>query len=280
MMRSRALAFSFVTVSLLAVTAAHAQRSAPSSFDSFGYQAVDSSGAQCSYSYVDASGGDILNLTAASNAANAPTANDDGGAVVSLSAPFQLYGVSQNSLVASSNGYLAAATDLTQEDGGDFSQDCPLPAIADNVVATQARIYAYHADLDGTPNNGTMYTQFYASCPRASDSGNAEACTVVQWQNWAMRGQTGTLNMEAVLYHTTFEIALQYQTLDASLGSTATIGTQSNNATSGNAYACGGASHNTDRIFANGFDVVSRVPAMAVCFFDPRYLPAQKPGGH
>ena len=96
-----------------------------------------------------------------------------------------------------------------------------------------------------------MYASYFASCPRASESGLSEACTVVQWRNWALRGQSGALNMEAVLYHTSFEIALQYQTLDASAGTIATIGTQSNNATSGNAYNCGGPA---DRIFKSGFD--------------------------
>jgi hypothetical protein len=106
-----------------------------------------------------------------------------------------------------------------------------------------------------------MYAQYFAACPRAGEFGVAEACTVVQWQNWAERSQSGVLNMQAVLYHTTFEIALQYQTLDASQGATATIGTQSDNATSGNAYGCGGSR--------------SLTSAMAVCFFDPRYIPVQ-----
>ena len=258
MMSALARLLMLSAASLLAVSAAHAQRSIPSTFDSYGYRAFDSSGPQCGYGYVDASAGSLLSLTAASGAA---AASDDGGAVVNLVAPFQLYGVSGNSLVASSNGYLAAASDLGAEDGCDFSGDCPLPAIADNAAASQTRIYAYHADLDGAPNVGSMYAQYFATCPRAGEFGVPEACTVVQWQSWAMRSQTGVLNMEAVLYHTTFEIALQYQTLDASLGATATIGTQSNNATSGNAYGCGGS-----RPLA---------PAMAVCFFDPRYVPVQ-----
>jgi hypothetical protein len=261
---SRLLLFA---MSLLAVAGAHAQRSAPSTFDSYGYRAFDSHGSQCSYNYVDASTGSLLSLTAASGAA---PASDDGGAVVNLAAPFQLYGISGNALVASSNGYLAAAPDLASEDGGDFSGDCPLPAIADNPAASQTRIYAYHADLDGAPNAGSMYAQYFAACPRAGEFGIAEACTVVQWQNWALRNQSGVLNMQAVLYHTTFEIALQYQTLDASLGSAATIGTQSNNAISGNAYSCPQPTCPTCRKRGRLL-----TPAMAVCFFDPRYMPVQ-----
>ena len=183
-------------VSLLFSMAAHGRDAA--SFDSYGYQHLESGSAQCAYNYVDASGGSALNLTAAS--AMAP-ASDDGGAVLGLAAPFELYGNSTNSMIVSSNGYLAAANDLAVEDGGDFSADCPLPAIADNAAASQSRIYAYHADLDGAPNSGVIQARYFASCPRASDSGSDEACTVVQWQNWALRGQSGPLNMQAVLYH-------------------------------------------------------------------------------
>ena len=226
------------------------------SFDRYGYQAYTSGSAQCAYDYVDASDGVILNLSAASAAA---PASDDGAAMVALAAPFELYGVAVNTLVVSSNGYLAAAGDLATEDGGDFSADCPLPAIADNAAASQSRIYAYHADLDGAPNAGAIQSRHFASCPRASESGSDEACTVVQWRNWALRGQSGALDMQVVLYHTSFEIALQYQALDASLGATATIGTQGPDAVSGNAFACRGS---------------RPLPAAsAICLFDPRHPP-------
>jgi hypothetical protein len=229
------------------------------SFDLYGYRHNESSSAQCGYQYVDASGGSLLSLTPTSAMA---TASDDGAALLNLAMPFEFYGVSKNALVASSNGYLAAADDLAREDGGDFSADCPLPAIADNATAAQSRIYVYHADLDGAPNGGSMLSQYFASCPRTSESGIDEACTVVQWQNWALRGQSGTLDMEAVLYHATYEIALQYQALDASSGSTVTIGTQSDNATSGNALGCAGSR--------------PLVPAAALCIFDPRFPPGSQ----
>lgn len=239
---------------LLIASGAPAQRLI-GSFDQYGYQSHDSTGAQCGYNYVDASGGAPLTLTAPRGA----TASDDGGAVVSLVGPFQFYGHSLSAVVASSNGYVAAATDLAVEDGGDYSADCPLPAIADNEAAAQARVYVYHADLDGAPNGGNLYAEYFGTCPRPSESGVAEACTVVQWKNWALRGQTGVLGMQAVLYHTSFEIALQYAALDASQGSSATIGVQGEQAVSGVAYGCAG-SH-------------ALQAAMAVCYFDPRYPP-------
>jgi hypothetical protein len=85
---------------------------------------------------------------------------------------------------------------------------------------------------------------------------------VLQWKNWALLGQNGTLDVQAVLYHATYEIALQYSGLDASQGNSATVGIQGPNATSGAAYGCGG----------------SRPvqAAMAVCYFDPRYPPGSQ----
>ena len=245
-----------LTASLALAASVAAQPRGAVSFDRYGYEAYVGNSAQCGYDPIDIGTGDLLVLTAASESA---AASDDGAALVTLAAPFELFGVSLSALVASSNGYLAAADALASEDGADFSGDCPLPAIADNARATQARIYAYHADLDAAPNGGTLHTQYFAACPRAGDIGIAEACTVVQWRDWSLRGQTGALNVQAILYHTTFEIALQYQTLDASLGSTATFGVQAADADSGLAAGCDGSR--------------ALSPAMAVCLFDPRHLP-------
>jgi hypothetical protein len=245
-----------LSAGILIATSLPAQTRLADSFDRYGYQVQAGDSAQCAYHYVDAGGGDLLALTAASE--NAP-ASDDGAVVVSLVAPFELYGVSTTSLVASSNGYLAAAPSLSEEDGGDFSADCPLPAIADNPQATQSRIDVYHADLDAEPNGGAMHAQYFPSCPRDSDTGMAEACTVVQWSDWALRGQAGVLGMQAILYHSSFEVVLQYQSLDASLGSTATLGVQGPDAVSGIAAGCAGSRALT--------------PAMAVCLFDPRFPP-------
>ena len=153
---------------------------------------------------------------------------------------------------------LAAANTLTTEDGA-TSVRLSLAAIADNVAAAQSRIYAYHADLDAAPNGGALHTQYFVSCPRASDTGVAEACTVVQWRDWSLRGQSGLLSMQVILYHSSFEIVLQYQSLDASLGSTATVGVQGPDAVSGLAGGCAGSRPLT--------------AAMSVCLFDPRYPP-------
>jgi lysyl endopeptidase len=236
---------------IVALAPAIAYSRGPATFDQYGYQIHDSTGAQCSYNYVDASGGALLGLTA-SGAALAP---DDGGSVVNLGAPFEFYGNATSTLVASTNGYLAAASSLAEEDGGDFSNDCPLPALADNAAAMQARIMVYHDELDGT-GSGNMHYQYFSNCPRAAESGVSEACSVVAWDQWTRIGSSGALAFEAVLYHTSFEIALQYQSLDASAGNAASIGLQNSSATSAAIHGC------------NGSKVLSA--PTAVCFFDPR----------
>jgi hypothetical protein len=240
-------------VLLLAAASAGAQRTI-GSFDAYGHVLYSSPDNRCPYSYVDATSGTALTLVAANPNS---TASDDGGASISLAAPFTFYGDPAGSWVASSNGYLAVGAGLADEDGGDFSADCPLPAIADNPLASQARIYVYHADLDGTPYGGNLYTQYFVNCPRPSVLGSNEACTVVQWRNWAEIGHSGPIDMEAVLYHPSSEIVLQYRSLAADADGT--IGIQSRNATSGYAYACRGSR--------------PLVPAMAVCFFPPNQAP-------
>ena len=255
MSRTRSMFFGFAALALLSALSAHARDAG--SFDGYGYQSYASGTPQCAFDYLDASGGSVLGLTAASGSA---PASDDGAAVLSLAAPFELYGISTSALVVSSNGYLAAAADLASEDGGDFSADCPLPTIADNTAASQSRIYVYHADLDGAPNSGLIQARYFADCPRPADTGVAGACTVVQWQNWALRGQSGAIDMQTILYHASYEIVLQYLALDASLGSTATFGTQGPDAISGHAAGCGGS-----RPLAQ---------STAICLFDPRFPPA------
>ncbi|GAA0712161.1 hypothetical protein [Dokdonella soli] len=238
---------------------AHAQqRKLPVQTDRYGYRAYDSSSAQCPAQLVDMSSAAALNLVAASSSY---PARDEGAAAVPLSAPFQLFGAVQSALVASSNGYLAAAASVAAENGADYSSACPLPAIASNGPAAQARILVYHDDLSGETGNGTMRSNYFASCPRPSDSGVAEACTVVDWSNWGKPGTSG-LSMQAVLYHQTWEIALQYRSLDPSAGAKATIGVQDPAHGWGFAARCGGA---------------QPIPAPgAICLFDPRYPPGSR----
>lgn len=244
-----------VAAATLATVPAIAQRIASPAIDRYGYTFIDSTSLQCPAQAVDMSGASALTLVAASG--DYP-ARDEGAGVVALSAPFQLFGTPLSALVASSNGYLAAADSLAAENGADYRSACPLPAIGVNGPATQARIFVYHDDLSGDTGNGSVRSQYFAMCPRPSDSGAIEACTVVDWSNWGKVGTSG-LSMQAVLYHQSWEIALQYTSLDASSGSSATVGVQDPAQDWGVAARCSGA---------------TPIPAPgAICLFDPRFPP-------
>lgn len=207
--------------------------------DAFGYTFFDQDEPECTTNFVDISAtGNAVTYTAS---AGFP-AEDDGGAVVALGAPFNFYGTDVNSIVVSSNGYLGmGAADLTtDESGGDFSNDCPLPVAPDNPPAISSRIMPYHDDLAGDGTGGTTFYEFFASCPRLSGTTVAdEACTIVQWTNWGFFMGTVGFDMQAILYHTSYVIAFEYSDPGAVAdGTGATVGIQNATATDSLMYFC------------------------------------------
>lgn len=243
--------FAFVFWFLL-VLPAGAQRPA-ASFDAYGYQLFDQDDAECAYQFVDVAGsGAPVTLTAS----GAGPARDDGGAVVALAADFELYGDALSSLVMSSNGYLAPAASLANEDGGDFSNDAVLPAIPENEPATVARIMVFHDELSGEAAGGTTRSEHFAVCPRPSGAMAGEACTVFQWSGWGFLALPGTFDAQAILYHTSFAISLQVD-LGGLVHGGATLGIQSSNAGLALQYLPAAALTGTT----------------AVCLFEPRFPP-------
>jgi hypothetical protein len=233
-----------------------ASERASGSADLYGYTLADSElGPTCGYDYVDlGEGADELPLQPGHPA----VASDDLAAVLPLAEPFEFYQLPNQSLVVSANGYLAAADSLAREDGADFSNDCRLPARADNAAAVQDRVYVYHDDLR-PQDGGSIRHAYFPRCPRASAAGADESCTVVEWNRFeratALRSSQ-PLRAQAVLYHRSHAIALQYASVDDSRAAQATIGLQ-------------GLDGRTARLA--GCDLQDRVkPRQAVCFFDPR----------
>lgn len=236
---------------LLALPAA-AQRPG-SGVDAYGYQLFDQGQPECAYQFVDIAGsGTPVVLTAS----GAEPARDDGGAVVAISNSFELYGEALSSLVMSSNGYLGIATSLADEDGGDFSNDAVLPAIPDQEPSTVARIMAFHEELSGEAAGGTTQSQHFAVCPRPSGAIAGEPCTVLQWSGWGFLSLPGTFDLQAILYHTSFAIALQID-LGAIIHGDATLGIQDSAASSALQYPPGATLTGTT----------------AVCLFEPRFPP-------
>lgn len=231
----------------------------------YGYTvAASPAGGACGFDYIDlGDAGQPVTLVPGHDRADA----DDGAAVIPLVQPFEFYQLPVRSLVVSGNGYLAAADSLRAEDGSDFSNDCSLPAQADNPAAVQNRIYVYHDDLRPRAG-GVVREAYFAACPRPSAGGSAEACTVVEWDGFERAGpvpSTQPLRAQAVLYHGSHEIALQYSSLDDSRAANATIGLQGFDGRTAREASC-----NQPRRAAS---------RQAICFFDPRRPPASSLAG-
>jgi uncharacterized repeat protein (TIGR01451 family) len=243
-----------VAVLVAAVTGSvtRAQRpDTPTGPDAFGYTVFDHDDPQCDFDWVAIEGS---GTTVVWTASGTEPAKDDGGAVVTLAALFELYGEPVAALVMSSNGYLAVASSLDGEDGGDFSNDATLPAIPDNVAGVPARALAYHDDLSGFETGGDAYHQHFAICPRPSEALDSESCTVFQWSNWAAPAGGEAIEFEAVVYHESFEIVVQIRPAPTAL-SGGTIGIQN-------------AAANVASQYRPPLDLTGDT---AVCFLEPRF---------
>lgn len=213
----------------------------------------------CEYRYVElGSAGRTLSLDASPG-----KEPDDGGAVLALERPFELYQKRYPALVVSANGYLAAADALDEDDGGDFSNDCPLRRDAGEPGSRVERIYVYHDDLRPRRDGGGQVRHaYFPTCPRDGGGPQPEGCTVVEWNGFERSGpllSTQPLRAQAVLYHDTLQVAMQYASLDDSRAASATIGLQGFGGRSASAAGC---------------DAVDTVrERQAVCFFDPRHPP-------
>lgn len=239
-----------------------ARERATQSDNLYGYTVAQSTAeATCGFDYIElGDAGQPVILAPGHPKADA----DDGAAVVRLRQPFEFYQLPSQALVVSGNGYLATADSLEAEDGSDFSNDCRLPERADNPSATHNRIYVYHDDL--RPRAGGEVRQaFFANCPRAGAGGINQACTVVEWDGFERASPVPSsqpLRAQAVLYHGSHEIALQYSSLDDSRAAQATVGLQGFDGRTARVASC-----NSSRAIAS---------RQAVCFFDPRYPPVER----
>lgn len=222
--------------------------------DAYGYEMHDQTTGACPFQFVDLAGGGSL-LTF-------PAPGDDEGAAFAPTRPFQLYGSPVSGFVASTNGYLAATGSLSAEDGRDYSND-PVPSVPGYVplvpgtptASFPARIAVFHDDL--ALGGGSVRWQEAASCPRPSGAIAGEACTVVQWSGVRQADGAESITFEAILYHSSFAIALQHAASDGTGGGSASAGIQDLEARLGLSYAA----NEPGRLG----------PGTAVCFFDPRH---------
>ncbi|WP_395377028.1 hypothetical protein [Marinicella sp. W31] len=220
--------------------------------DRFGYTHTST----CPVDYVDLStDGKLLTLTPA----GAVAADDDGAALLNLTEPFLFYRKMYPSLVISSNGYVSFANDLTEESGGDFSNDCLFPSVPDNQPGALARIMPLHDDLENSGSGG-IRTAYYAVCPRMGNM--TSACTVIDWFDWRIRGTLNGFDFQIILYHQNGEVVMQYGADNPASGS-ASIGIQDGVLNSGVIVSCNDPAQSLNNsavclhnpiIFADGFE--------------------------
>jgi uncharacterized repeat protein (TIGR01451 family) len=155
----------------------------------------------------------------------------------------------------STNGYIAGASSLAVEGGGDFSNDATLPSIPDHAPGTPARLFVYHTELSGFDSAGTAYSQFFADCPRPSEALGSEACTIFQWTDWVRSAGGEVFGFQALVYHGSYQIVYQIRPGTSALPG-GTIGIQNRLGTDASQY---------------GFAEAGLVGDTAICFFDPRF---------
>lgn len=242
-----------------------AQERLSASRDLYGYTQFETpQPGYCHFNYVDLDSSGTPLVMVPGHPSAEP---DDRAAVLTLQTPLELYQVPVQSLVVSENGYLAVADGFEQEDGADFSNDCPLPALPDNARASLDRIHVYHDDLRAQAG-GNVRHAYFPTCPRVSDTGAREACTVVEWNGYEQMTplpSMSPLRAQVVLYHGSHQIAMQYDSVDDSGGQSATIGLQGIEARTAKMAGC-----NTPN---------KAVAKRAICYFDPRYRQNSVPSG-
>lgn len=209
-----------------------AQRSVEFAEDTFGYTLRND--AQCAYQWLDISAtGQSITL----QASGAEPADDDGGAVINLTEPFEFYATPYQQVVVSSNGYIAFADSLQEENGADYSNDCPLPAVPDNGAARLGRIAVFHDDLQAG-SGGQIRHAYQASCQRPGPVAG-ESCTIIQWQNWDYHNNTGSnIAFELLLYHHSREIVAQYDNSGALATLSVTMGMQNPALSNASMFQC------------------------------------------
>lgn len=184
--------------------------------DAFGYET-----AACSLFNIDISdSGQALNFLDV----DGNSTSDDGVASLVLPTGFEFYQQLFNGLLVSTNGYVTLANSNNADNGADFSNDCPLPAVPDNGAAELSRIFVLHDDLELTSAGANVFAEFIQPCPRAGLLAG-EGCQVIQWQNISYRNQAGAvdISLQLLLYPSSRQIVMQYpgvdhETVSASIG--------------------------------------------------------------
>ena len=217
--------------------------------DSGGYSVVDETASSCRYQAVNIrSTGETLEIAGG---------NDDGAAVVTLGGfGLSVFGERATRVAMSTNGYISLdATD----NGGDFSNDCPLPARPNLGSLDATRLMPLHDDL--IPED--MYYQYFETCPRSPDAGGAESCHVFQWDGVGFfrsnQSPDGDFEVVAIVYRDG-DIVYQYAGDNPRQGASGTLGLQNGGREAAATYTCS----------IDAGDSSTLTDQRAVCFTAPK----------
>ncbi len=217
------------------------QRGIDSIRDSFGYKGY-AGGAECPAGFIDISNsGDVIVLSD----------NDDGSAIFSLYYPFKFYDSTFNKIGVSANGYIVFGANSYAEVGQDFSNDCPMPAVVYPASSLKPRVAVFHDELEATQSSSMVFAKFFRTCPRSSGAYPNEPCTIVQWKNWSVLGNSQIFDFEVILYQWSYAIHILF---NGQTPNSATVGIQNKDAKDGVSFPC------------NPVDM-----SVSYCFFHPEH---------
>ena len=194
------------------------------------------------YTFADEADGATFNYVDIQLTGTLVASGDDVTGNIVLGAPFSIYGVVQNDMAVSSNGFL---TDLAGEES-DLTNSCPMPAAVD---APSFRIAALHDDLVTD-----VFYQFFTEAEAAAVGfpGETAGISIFQWQGNHFSGVADGVDAEVVLFHDDNTI-LTMVNADSDGGTGSTIGIQDNTGVIGLNYGCNLGGYTTPGVTAVEF---------------------------
>jgi hypothetical protein len=184
--------------------------------DSFGYSALTTGDAEAiPYQFTD-----ISATTPALSLTLAGGDNDDGGALITLDAPFPFYDSFYDQVVMSTNGYLSFNLADT---GGDFSNDSDLSTPPS--TGAGPRIYPLHDDLVAD-SSASLHYQYFPEGLRTYPLLPKIGVHIFQWNNirfFNSPGNTDRFSFQALLFDDG-TIHFVYPPGNPQLGSSSTTG--------------------------------------------------------
>lgn len=190
----------------------------PVGSNDFGHEAYRSteSPSACAHSF-------FVDISSTGTRLNTVRGNtDDDYVVVELGGPgFTLYGVTQQTVYASTNGFIQF-----DEESGSLRRFANRCGNTSGLSGSNPAMLVMHDDLR-FPNSASFYHQHFDTCPRPHDIDSSIGCNIIQWDRVYHYAGSSSANwkMQAVLYNNGEDLAFVYtgDTREQGLGATVGI---------------------------------------------------------